>query len=252
MMTSAVSSADRRFFSHSGLGAILTVVVALAPAAAEAVVLTTTQSTAPSTADPVWGQGLTLNIGADLPDGSIPPFVNLDFVGLRTGDPTGGSPSDRTAVYLHVYDNFGINPDGSVNGAAIGNLIDVSTNTVDLEAAAPTTDVFWFFSGPLLSKSTTYHYILANTASAATSGDFSNLVYSEFVTAYGNVHTGGQHYRQTGDLGDGPTSGDLFFRVQSSFDPVPEPSTFVLGTLGLVTLGLAFRRKRRSSCRTIG
>lgn len=211
---------------------------------AHAAVLTTTQPTAPSDRDPSWGQGITLNIGADLPDAAIPATVMLDFVGWRTGLPENGSPDDRTAVYLHVYDAFGINIDGSVDGGAIGSLIAVSTNTVDLETPADSTDVFWFFDGAALAKDVTYHYILATNDVAATSADFSNLIYSDFVVAYGNPHAGGQHYRQPGDLGDGPTSGDLFFRVQSSFNVVPEPSTLALVGIGCTAL-LGYRSRKR-------
>ena len=209
-----------------------------------AATVTTTQLTFPSERDPVWGQGLTINIGASLPDASIPATVGLDFVGFRTGESADGSPDDRTAVYLHVYDDFGINPDGTVIGGDIGLLVGVSTNTVDLETPADSTDVIWLFNQPSISKNTTYHYILATNTSAATSGNFSNLIYSDFRVAEGNPHSGGQHYRQTGDLGDGPTSRDLFFRVQSSFSTVPEPSTFVLAALGLLSLGFYGRHRR--------
>ena len=133
----------------------------------------------------------------------------------------------------------------AVNGGAIGSLLAVSTNTVDLETPVDFTDVFWFFSGAALAKDVTYHYILATDTVAAIPTDFSNLIYSDFVVAYGNPHAGGQHYRQTGDLGGGPTSGDLFFRVQSSFDAVPEPSTFTLLGIGCVALLWYRKRKRR-------
>jgi len=214
---------------------------------AHAEIVTTVQPTAPSDRDPAWGQGITLNVGASLPDFAIPATVNLDLVGLRTGLSSAGSPDDRTAVYMHVYDNFALNLDGSVNDAAIGSLMAVSSNTVDLETPADSTDVFWFFGGAALAKDTTYHYILATDTVAAAPGSFANLIYSDFVVAYGNPHAGGQHYRQTGDLGDGPASGDLFFRVQSSFEPVavPEPSTLTLLGIGCVALlGLGYRKRR--------
>lgn len=207
---------------------------------AEAIVIQTTQPTSSSTPEAVWGQGLTINIGASLPDALIPPIVNLDFVGFRTGDPGVGSPG-RTAVRLHVYDGFALNGDGTVNAGAIGSLVAVSSNTVNLEAAAPSTDVIWFFDDPI-SKSATYHYILANNTTAATSTDFSNLLFSELQVANSNPYAGGQAYVQPGDE---PTH-DLFFRVISSFEPVPEPSALSLTVLGLLSLGPISRRRRRS------
>lgn len=213
----------------------------LAPLA-DAAVVTTTQPTSPSNAEPVWGQGITINVGADLADALIPATVNLDFAGWRIGDASVGS-ADRTAVRMHIYDAFGINGDGTVNGAAIGGLVAYSTNTVNLQAAADGTDVFWFFSGAALSKNTLYHYILADNTIAATLGDFSNLIFSDLVVATANPYAGGQAYVQTGDQ---PLD-DLFFRVQSSFEAVPEPSTLILAALGLVSFGLValWRRPRR-------
>jgi hypothetical protein len=207
----------------------------------DAAVVTTSQPTSPSTTEPVWGQGLTINVGASLPDASIPATVMLNFVGWRTGTNTIGSP-DRSAVYLHVYDDFGITAGGAVDGTAIGTLVAVSTNTVNLETPAVSTDVFWYFADPSLAKNVTYHYIMASNTVAATSGDFGNLIYSDFVVATGNPHAGGQAYRQPGDT---PAS-DLYFRVQSSFSPIPEPSTFLL-LLGGSWLAWRCRMKGRAT-----
>jgi hypothetical protein len=46
----------------------------------------------------------------------------------------------------------------------------------------------------------------------------------------------------TGDLGSGPVSQDLFFRVQSTI-AVPEPSTAVLSLFGLALLAGRGRRR---------
>jgi hypothetical protein len=209
-----------------------------APAAATT--FFTVQSASGGGGEPVWGQSLTLNVGATLPDSSIPPTVLLDFVGFRIGDASIGSPG-RSAVYLQIYDSFGITAGGAIDGSAIGNLVAVSIDTQDLEApAAPGTDVLWNFAQPALAKDVEYFYVLSSDPFAATPGDFSNLVYSDLQVGDANPHGGGQAFHQAGDLGSGPASQDLFFRVQSTL-PVPEPSTGVLSLLGLALLAKARR-----------
>jgi hypothetical protein len=208
----------------------------------QAITIQTVQFTSGGVTAPVWGQSLTINIGATVPDISIPPTVALEFVGFRTGDPGIGSPG-RSSVYLHVYDGFGITPGGAIDGPAIGNLIAVSNNSLNLEVFAPATDASWFFDLPLLAKDVPYYYVLANTDTAALPGDFSNLVYSDMEIGAANPYAGGQGFHQTGDLGSGPTSQDLFFRVVSS-TPVPEPGTAVLTAIGLAVLGARGRRDR--------
>jgi hypothetical protein len=219
------------------MGAVLAI-----GAPASATTFLTVQSASGGGGEPVWGQSLTLNVGATLPDSSIPPTVLLDFVGFRIGDSGIGSPG-RTTVYLHIYDSFGITAGGAVDGSAIGNLLAVSINTQDLETpVAPGTDVIWTFAQPALAKDVEYFYVLADDPFAATAGDFSNLVYSDLQVGDANPHGGGQAFHQTGDLGNGPASQDLFFRVQSTL-PVPEPSTAVLSLFGLALLAGRGRRR---------
>ena len=50
------------------------VILGVAPQA-RALVFQTVQPTASSLSDPVWGQGITLNVGATVPDASIPSTV---------------------------------------------------------------------------------------------------------------------------------------------------------------------------------
>jgi len=204
-----------------------------------AITIQTVQFTSDGGTAPVWGQSLTLNVGATIPDASIPAVVDLDLVGFRTGDPNIGS-ADRSSVYLHVYDDFTITAGGAV--ATVGNLVAVSTNSLDLEVAAPSTDAIWLFGATLLAKDTEYFYVMASDTSAATTLDPGNLIYSDMEVGILNPHAGGQGFHQTGDLGSGPTSEDLFFRVLSS-TPVPEPGTFSLAALGLA--GLAWARRGR-------
>jgi len=217
-----------------GAAFALALLLLVAALPAQALTMQTVQFTSGGGADPVWGQSITLNVGATVADALIPPTMALEFVGFRTGDPGIGSPG-RSSVYLHVYDGFGITPGGAIDGSAIGNLVGVSTNALNLEVLAPGTDASWFFGLPLLAKDTPYFYVMANTVSAATAADFSNLVYSSMEVGVANPHGGGQAFHQTGDLGSGPASEDLFFRVVSS-SPVPEPGTAILTGLGLALL----------------
>ena len=193
----------------------------------------------------MWGQSLTINVGATVADSLIPAIVSLDFVGWRTGDPLIGS-ADRTSVYLHVYDSFSITAGGAVN--TVGNLIAVSTNAVNLELVPTATDVSWFFGLPNIAKDIPYFYVMASDTTAASTGDPSNLVYSDLETGINNPHAGGQSFNQTGDLGSGPTSHDLFFRVVT-MTPIPEPSTFSLCALGLVMTGISRRSKAKRTAR---
>lgn len=223
-----------------GAGVLLAALLGAAPG--QALTIQTVQLTSSGDAEPVWGQSLTINVGATIPDASIPPVVSLDLVGFRTGDASIGS-ADRGNVYLHIYDGFGITAGGAVDGSAIGNLIAVSTNSLDLELAAPSTDAIWFFDGPSLAKDVPYYYVMASDTTAATSASFGNLVYSDLEVGAPNPHAGGRAFHQTGDFGDGPTSEDLFFRVLSS-EPVPEPGTASLLGLGLALLAARSRTRR--------
>ena len=223
-----------------GAAFALAFVLLVAAIPAQALTMQTVQFTSGGGADPVWGQSITLNVGATVADALIPPTMALEFVGFRTGDPGIGSPG-RSSVYLHVYDNFAITAGGAIDASSIGNLVAVSTNALNLEVAAPGTDASWFFDLPILAKDTPYFYVMANTVDAALPTAYGNLVYSSMEVGVSNPHGGGQAFHQTGDLGSGPTSEDLFFRVVSS-TPVPEPGTALLTGLGLAIL--ASKRSR--------
>ena len=209
-------------------------------APSSAIIIQTVQFTSDGGAEPVWGQSLTINVGATIPDAMIPAVVDLDLVGFRTGDPNIGS-ADRTSVYLHIYDDFTITFGGAVD--TVGTLLAVSNNSLNLEIAAPSTDAIWLFDATLLAKDVEYFYVMASDTSTATTADPSNLIYSDMEVGVLNPHTGGRAFHQTGDFGSGPTSEDLFFRVLSS-TPVPEPGSFSLAALGLVGLALGRRRHR--------
>lgn len=164
---------------------IITTLAALAATsmAASAATIVTSYGTVSGADDanqagPMFGQGITVTIGADTPLANIPAIVNLQSLSFqRTNTTTGIGTS--TAAYIHVYDAFVV--DGDNTPSAIGNLVAVSTNTVDFTASTPLQTLTWnFASNPILSTAT-YHYVLATNTTAATVANSSNLTTSEVV-----------------------------------------------------------------------
>lgn len=187
-------------------------------------------------AGPMFGQGITVNNGADTADGSIPASVYLKDVTFQTTSSTTGLGTSTTA-YIHVYDAFAV--DGDNTPSTIGNLVTVSTNFIDLSSAVSNGALTWTFDGATaISKSTTYHYILASSTTAATVGDSSSLTTHAFELNTGNPYTGGQAFRANGPTNDW----DMEFALTTDTVAVPEPSSVLL-TL-VAGLGLLIRRKR--------
>jgi len=187
-------------------------------------------------AGPMFGQGITVNVGADTADGSITSTVFLKELSFQSTSSTTGLGSSN-AAYIHVYDAFAV--DGDNTPSAIGNLVAVSSNTVDLAGAAQNQQLTWSFSGTEgVLKGQAYFYVLATDTNAATVLDSSNLTTHGFELNTGNPYSGGQAYRANGTT----TDWDMEFALTTDTDSsIPEPSSSVL--LGLV--GVAFLVRRR-------
>ena len=72
-------------------------------------------------AGPMWGQGITVNVGADTADGSITSTVYIEELSYQySSSNSGGLPG----AFLHVYDGFAIDAGGGITG--LGNLVAVS------------------------------------------------------------------------------------------------------------------------------
>ncbi|GAA5493903.1 PEP-CTERM protein-sorting domain-containing protein [Rubritalea squalenifaciens DSM 18772] len=212
--------------------------LALMPFAASAATIVTSYGTVTGANDgdqagPMFGQGITVNVGADTADASIPSTVYLDQLSFQST--SSGVGIGTATVYIHVYDAFDV--DGTNAPSVIGNLVAVSSTTIDLSAVGANETMTWDFAGEGIDKSSTYYYVLATDTNAATVGDSANLTGSGFELNTGNQYTGGQGYRANGTT----TDWDLEFELVTS-TAVPEPSsTALLGCVGVLAL---FRRRR--------
>lgn len=204
--------------------------------AANAATITTAFGPANNQAGPMFGQGITVNVGADTADGSIPSTVYLNELSFRQTNSTTGINTTDTA-YIHVYDAFAV--DGDATPSIIGSLVAVSSTTVDFSTTGAGVLLTWSFDGTdAITKGTGYHYVLATNTSAATVGDSSNLTTQGFRLTTGDPYAGGQAFRANGTTSDW----DNEFTLKTSTEAVPEPSSTAL--LGLGGLVLIFRRRK--------
>ncbi len=183
-------------------------------------------------AGPMFGQGITVDVGTATPAIEIPATVYLQQLSFQSTSSTTGVGTG--SVYIHVYDSFAV--DGDDTPSEIGNLVAVSSTTVDLDSVTPNQTLTWLFNFEAISSSSTYQYVLAENTQPATVEDSSNLATNGFELNTGDPYTGGQAYRANGTTNDW----DMEFELSTS-DVVPEPSVVLLGGLGV--LGLLRRRR---------
>ncbi|MGB1261148.1 MAG: hypothetical protein ACPG6P_13980 [Akkermansiaceae bacterium] len=172
-------------------------------------------------AGPMFGQSITVNVGADTADASIPPTVYIEELSFQySSSASGGAPD---GVYIHVYDAFAV--DGSANPTTIGSLVAVSTNTVDMSALSGNEQLTWTFTGAdAIAKGTSYAYIFASDTTAATVGNDGNLLGIGAELDVGEPYTGGQAFRANGTQSDW----DMAFELKTNTVAVPEPSSTAL------------------------
>lgn len=203
---------------------------------AGAATVTTSFGPANNQAGPMFGQSITVNVGADTPDGTIPTSVYVTELSFtQTNSATGINTTD--VAYIHVYDAFSV--DGDNTPSAIGNLITVSTSTVDFSTTGAGSALTWSFAGTTaLDKGTEYFYVLATDTTAATVGDSANLTTQGLRLTTGDPYSGGRAFRANGTTSDW----DNEFTLKTSTTIVPEPSSTAL--LGLGGLALLMRRRK--------
>ncbi len=186
-------------------------------------------------AGPMFGQSLTVNVGADTADGSIPGTVYLLEVSFQSSSSGVGLGSGD--AYIHVYNAFAV--DGTASPTTIGNLVAVSNSTVDLSSTGANAQMTWTFDGSdAIAKGASYAYVLATNTTAATVGDSSNLTTSAFELDTGTPYTGGQAFRANGTT----TDWDNAFELKTSTAPIPEPSSAAL--FGFGGFALILRRRK--------
>jgi hypothetical protein len=166
------------------------------------------------------GQNFTTNVGIS-PDPGALTTIDLTSISFWS---SGAATTPNNTTYLHIYD--------ARPTASVGNLIGVSSNTIDTSPAlAADTKMTWTFNNLTLNFGTKYWAIFANTTSKVTALSVGLGLQIQNT----NPYSGGTVLAS--NLGDVAAQDARF---EATF--VPEPSTALLGSLGM----LALLRRRRA------
>ncbi|MGC4017454.1 MAG: PEP-CTERM sorting domain-containing protein [Luteolibacter sp.] len=171
------------------------------------------------------GTGTGDTVAANSPLPSTASLTSITFVKAPAGSATAGQ------LYVKIYT-------GSAD--ATGTPIAVSTNSIDVNSATSLADLTWSFSDATLSTTTTYFAVFSTNGasdSTGTDGVGARIAGANFGSGFVNTYSGGTGYNATS-----PTPAAISFdsRFSVAFE-VPEPSTALLGGIGILSL---LRRRR--------
>jgi hypothetical protein len=166
------------------------------------------------------GQTFTPNVGIS-PNPGLLTTIELTSISFWS---SGAATTPNNTTYLHIYD--------AKPTATTGTLIGVSSNTIDTNPALPdNTKMTWTFNNLELDYDTKYWAVFANTTSKITA----RSVGLGLQNSNENPYAGGSSLdANINEIGTQDNRFEITF--------VPEPSTALLGSLGM----LALLRRRRA------
>lgn len=173
------------------------------------------------------GAGIGDTVAANSPLPATATLDSITFVKAPAGSATAG------LLYVKLYT-------GSAD--ATGTPVAVSANSIDVNSATALSDLVWTFSGSTVSTGTTYFAVFATNGandSTGTDGVGARIAAANFGSGFVSTYAGGTAYNATN-----PTPASVAFdsRFAVGFTVVPEPSSALLGSIGL----LALLRRRRA------
>jgi hypothetical protein len=178
------------------------------------------------------GQSFTPSVGMVDDPGASTTTIDLVSISFWTG---GGANLTSNTTYLLI---FSAKP-STTSGSDVG-LVGSSTNSLDLSASssyATNTQLTWTFNNLTLDYNTT-HYAVFSSSNSGTSAFGLQLQKGGSAGVTANPYTGGGAL----DASYGAnTIQDAKF-LATFTNPVPEPSSALLGSLGM----LALLRRRRA------
>jgi hypothetical protein len=204
----------------------LPLLIALSATAADAAFVISQPNTNGAFGNAATGQSFTPGVGISPDPGVSTTTIELTGVSFWSNGGSAAGSGDTNTIYLLIYD---------ANPAGTANLIGASTNFIDHNPnLAAGTELAWTFNNLTLNYNTTYFAMVASN----TTGSLGiNDVGIGFQSQNTNPYAGGTAFIDNFVAAAGA---DLKFTATFA-NAVPEPSTALLGGLGL----LALLRRRR-------